>query len=334
MNRMDFVQAVVRTRVLEKKLVSKEKLEELIEAAGIDEVWGRLKTTHYANKLSEATNPHRYENILSKELKEVYSTMRDISPEPDIINLTALKYDYHNLKVLCKEIILQTDFPHIYSPIGSLDMAKIKMALKEKKWNEIEPAVKSAIEKVQDDYKRTKDSQRVDIILDQLYMNNLYKCVDSLQISLFLEYVKAMIDFINIRTLIRVQKQKKKEISFLEDVLLENGNVERERILYSLHDSVTNIIHRFRNEKISSALIPGLEGYQSSKQLTEFEKEMDRYLLGLMRQSKYIHFGPEPLLFYILAKEMEIKNLRMIFTSKLNDIPLERIKRRVREVYV
>lgn len=333
MDRMDYVQAVVRTRVLEKKLLSKEKLEELIEATDINEVWRRLKTTRYASHLSEATDTRQYDDILSEELKEAYSVMRDISPDPAIINVLALKYDYHNLKVVCKELILQTDFPHIYLPMGSLDLLKIKMAWQEAKWNEIEPIIKSAIEKVQENYKRTKDPQRIDIILERCYMNNLYTTVDSLQIPLLLKYIKAMIDFINIRTLIRVQKQKK-DIAFLKGVLLENGNVEVERIVYSLHDSVTNMIHKFRNEKISSGLIPGLEAYQSSKQLSDFEKEMDRYLLDIMRESKYIHFGPEPLIFYILAKEMEIKNLRLIFTSKINDISLARIKKRVREVYV
>lgn len=333
MNRMDYVQAVVRTRVLEKKLLSKEKLEELIEAADINEVWRRLKTTQYANHLLEGIDLRQYEDILYEELKEVYAVMRDISPDPAIINLMTLKYDYHNLKVLCKEIILQADFPHIYLPIGSLDLPRIKSAWREAKWKKIEPTIKSVIEKVKDDYKKTKDPQRIDIILERLYMDHLYTTVDSLQIPLLLKYIKAMIDFINIRTLIRVQKQKK-DMTFLEEVLLENGNVEVERILYSLQDSVTNMIHQFRNETISPGLIPGLEAYHFSNQLTDYEKEMDRYLLNLMRESKYIHFGPEPLIFYILAKEMEIKNLRLIFTSKINDISLARIKKRVREVYV
>ena len=50
--------------------------------------------------------------------------------------------------------------------------------------------------------------------------------------------------------------------------------------------------------------------------MSDFEKHMDNYLMGLNRPSKYIvwtgtHFS------YIVAKEAEIKTLRIIMVSKI-----------------
>lgn len=331
MNRMDYVQGVVRTRILEKKLISNVKFEQMMEAENIKEVWGILKTTAYAHHLSDHITVDQYENVLEQELQKVYTEMREIAKHPEIIDILALKYDYHNLKVLIKEVILQTDLSHLYISIGSFDIEKIKTAIQHEKHNELEAHLKTAIEEVQKQYDETEDPQQIEIILDKFFMNDLYNRVTSVQIPLLLEYVKAMIDFLNIRTVIRLQKQKK-DIVFLKDVLLENGNIERDDIVYSLHDSIRKISHKFRNEKISGSLIRGLEAYENTNQLTDFEKEMDNYLFRMIQEAKYIHFGPEPLIAYIIAKETEIKNLRMIFISKRNNISLEQIKKRVRDI--
>jgi len=61
---------------------------------------------------------------------------------------------------------------------------------------------------------------------------------------------------------------------------------------------------------------------------------MDNYIIELNKQSKYVHFGPEPIFSYIVAKETEIKVLRIIMVSKLNNIPPDRIRERLRDLYV
>lgn len=56
--------------------------------------------------------------------------------------------------------------------------------------------------------------------------------------------------------------------------------------------------------------------------------------MNLNKSSKYITFGPEPIFSYIVAKETEIKNLRIIMVSKTNGISPEAIRERVRDLYV
>ena len=49
--------------------------------------------------------------------------------------------------------------------------------------------------------------------------------------------------------------------------------------------------------------------------------------------AKYIALGPEPVIAYLMAKETEIKNLRIIFTGKINRLPENTIRERLREAY-
>jgi len=109
MDEMDFTQAVVRTRVLETRLLSRAIIDRMVEAEDIDEVIRILRETEYAQSIEGLARAEEYEKILSAELKRVYETMYDITEEKVVVDLLALKYDYHNLKVLVKEKFLQRD---------------------------------------------------------------------------------------------------------------------------------------------------------------------------------------------------------------------------------
>ena len=333
MDRMDFIQGVTRTRVLEKKLLSRAKIDRIIEAKDIDEVFKALNETEYSHAIAETSRGEDYENILSYELKKLYKTMREITADQSIVDLMALKYDYHNLKVMIKEKELNKDLSELYSPIEVVDFSKLKENFLEGNYKDMEPEYREAIEEVERDFEATKDPQRIDLILDRYYFKHLYKMAEEVGIELFIHYVKDIIDFINIRSSIRLKRQGK-DIGFFEDVILPNGNIDREDILFTLKDSVDNMLHKFRNSRISPGLLKGLESYKETERLSDFEKYMDNYLMEINKPSKYVNFGPEPIFSYILAKETEIKVLRIIMVSKINNISPDAIRGRVRDLYV
>ena len=126
MDRMDFIQGVTRTRVLENKLLSRAKIDRMIEAKDIEEVFKSLSETDYGNFVSSLKRAGDYEEVLSSELIRVYKMMRELSKDPVVVDILALKYDYHNLKVMVKENLLKKDLSGIYIPIGTTDINKIK----------------------------------------------------------------------------------------------------------------------------------------------------------------------------------------------------------------
>ncbi|WP_062354976.1 V-type ATP synthase subunit C [Bacillus kwashiorkori] len=333
MNRMDFTQGVVRTRVLEKKLLTKSRYEQMIEAEHVDEVQKILSDTNYATTMTETSAEGISDQLFTKELVKLYEIMWELSPNRKIIDLLALKYDYHNLKVLIKEIILEKDFSHLYIPIGILNITKIKTALIEENLNSIEKHVQAAIVDVLADYKVSRDPQRIGIILDRLYVTHLYKAATETEIPLFIEFVKTMIDFINIRTLLRLQKQGK-EIGFFQEVLLMNGYINKEALMLAYNDTINDLRNKLKNTKSGDYLVKALELYEQTHQLSDFEKVMEKSLMDIVAVAKNIHFGPEPLFAYVFMKEAELKNLRIIIISKANQIPPELIRKRVRDIHV
>lgn len=333
MNRMDFSQAVIRVKVLEKRLLSKSRLERMVDAKDMDEVLKILGETEYQPLLNTIARPEDYEKILAGEMLRVYSLMDELTDDKIIKELLSLKYDYHNMKVLVKERILGKPLTPLFIPYGMSDFNKVRNAYLTDDYADVNEKLANALKEVTDTFEKTQDPQMIDISLDRSYYRHLLELARETEIPMFVDYVMDSIDFTNMKTLVRAKKMDK-DIKFLEEVLLDGGNIDKERVLYSMNDSLETITARFKNEKINKPLMEGLDAFRKTGKLSDYEKIMDNSLMRLNDPSKNIIFGPEPLFSYLYAKEAEIKALRIIMVSKINKLSPETIRERLRDLYV
>jgi len=63
------------------------------------------------------------------------------------------------------------------------------------------------------------------------------------------------------------------------------------------------------------------------------EKAINDFLIGILKEAKYITFGPEPVLAYYFAKVNEINLMRLVILAKLNKLPRDLIEERLSAVY-
>ena len=333
MNRSDFIQGVTRTKVIETRLLSQDKINRMIESNDVEEALRLLNESEYSDSFKGVLVSADYEKILSNELIRIYDLMRDVSADPVVVDLLALKYDYHNMKVMVKEKIYEKDLSDLYISVSVLASDFMKEAYITQDFSQISKEFKTAIDAVEEDFKESSDPQRIDFIFDEYYFKHLYNMAKSTKTELFVNYVQDMIDFTNVASLIRLKKQNK-DIEFCKDVILENGNIKKDDILAAFNDSIDDMMDRFKDSKISNSLIKGLDSYKETSSLSILEKYKDDYLMDLNKASKYINIGPEPIFSYIVAKETEIKTLRIILVAKLNNLSPDVIRERVRELYV
>ena len=91
---------------------------------------------------------------------------------------------------------------------------------------------------------------------------------------------------------------------------------------------------KLSNENINKYLVRALDDEKSLDQnLLDLEKAIDDHQMDYSRLAKSMTYGPEVLMNYIISKEAEIKNLRIILVSKLNSLPKEFTLERLRETY-
>ena len=93
-------------------------------------------------------------------------------------------------------------------------------------------------------------------------------------------------------------------------------------------------VNRFRYTDYYRAVSAGMEHYKKSGSLLALEREIDNQLMNIVKMAKYKAFGIEPLLGYAIAKEIEVKVLKLILTAKRMRVRTEEIKERLRLTYV
>lgn len=88
---------------------------------------------------------------------------------------------------------------------------------------------------------------------------------------------------------------------------------------------------RSRDYLVTTAYAGGAEALAESP--SAFERWCDNRMIETMRPQKYQAFSVGPLVAYIVARENEIKTVRIILTGKQNQFPEEAIRERIREMY-
>lgn len=332
MDEMNFTQAVARLRVLEKRLLNKLKIERMIDSASPEDVLKILQETEYASLMVNVKRPEDYNILLKEELNRVYSFMYKVSPDPVIVDIMSLKYDYHNIKVMLKARILDKDFSHMLIPVGTVEIEKLMSYMANMEYKELQPNMMEAILEAEKVYHELKDPQKIDIILDKyMYIDMLNRAKET-KIDFMIDYIKMNIDFSNIKSIVRLKKQEK-DVKFLKEVILDGGEISKDILVRSFEEPIENLVVKFSSLKYGEVIKLGLEEYLKTGKLSAFEKLSEDYIMNNLKGAKYITFGPEPVFAYIVAKETEIKVIRIIMVGKLNKVDTAVIRERVREVY-
>ena len=131
----------------------------------------------------------------------------------------------------------------------------------------------------------------------------------------------------NIKIAVRCQKTGK-SLEFMKRAMApcESINVEQ---LAKAALSGADALREYLKETVYADGVEALEESPSA-----FERWCDNQMIEAIKPQKYNAFSAGPLVAYLLARQNEIKTVRMILTGKQNGFPDEMIRERIREMYV
>ena len=120
----------------------------------------------------------------------------------------------------------------------------------------------------------------------------------------------------------------RKSADFIIDSMAECESINSKALAFSALKGIEEICSYLSSTDYKAA-IPAI-----SESLSAFEKWCDNYIISKMRESKSDPFSIGPLVAYIIAKETEIKAVRLILTAKINELDESVIRERIRDMYV
>lgn len=304
----DYIFPCVVIRSKEVDLLSREELLRLLDLKSVQDIMNVLADHGYGDG-KELENPRDFEKVLSDNMKETYDTV--YSTIPDEKELSFFKYpnDYHNLKVLLKAEFLKTDASHLLIDSGTIPADKLQDMLRRRDFSLMTVEMRQAVDEAIELFAKSRDPQEIDLRLDKACYKDMLSDAEESGNQFLQEYVKKLIDSLNIDAFARL-KEVGKPRAFFKRVFLDGGNLDENAV-----------------EQRAAAIV-------NEVTLSGVEKYLDAQRMEFVKDALYVPFGIEPVVGYLEAKEAEVMNLRMILTGKISGMDDTLIRERLRETYV
>ena len=319
-----YTYAVARIRALETGLFSSATIEQLMAVKSYDASL-RFLTEH---GWGDADTPLEAEAILEKERERAWSTVRELlKGDEEILSVLSYTDLYHNLKAAIKASAVSGNHGNMYFEDCSIGGKEMERIVADRDWQSLPAHMRDAARDACETFLHTGDGQLCDIIVDRAALEALYETGKNARDSIIRDYAESTVAVADIKIAVRSRKTGK-SLEFMRRAMAPCRSLSTERLAAAALNSVDAICDYLEGTSYAG-------GAQALKEsASAFERWCDNQLIETIRSQKYNPFTAGPLVAYLLARENEIKTVRIILTAKLNGLAEEQIRERVREMYV
>ena len=322
--------AVIRGN--ERTLLGKADVNKVAESADVQAAMNILAEFGYGDG-KPLENLRDYEKALKEEQKRVCDLVLSVVHEKEELEFLQYPADYHNVKVILKAEVLEISPDNYLLDGGTIEADKLVYMIQARDYMFMPPRIKEAMEEAIEGFAKNKDPQEIDIILDRACYRDMLKAAEAEGNDFVVGYVKLLIDILNINTFVRLRKIKKPE-TFLQKVFLEGGQIDLKTLLDSYNDTYQVLGEKLDIYGFREIMEVGAAKVEETGKYSLLERLCDDIKVRYIQGAKFVTTGIEPIAAFYIAKESEIKNLRMVLTGKLAGTAEETIKERLRETYV
>jgi V/A-type H+-transporting ATPase subunit C len=317
-----YTYAVARIRAKELTLLSKSDVEQLMNCKSEKECLRLL-----ADKGWGKSGEENAEQLLANEREKTWQLMSELVEDMSEFNTFLYNNDFHNLKAAIKQVYTNSNSNNIYLYNSTIKPELVYNAVKEHNFSLLPDYMRACADEAYQVLLHTGDSQLCDIIIDKAALETIYKKGKESGNELLSEYAELFVASADINIAIRSCKTGKSK-AFLERAFAECETLNIHSLLNATL-SGEEAIYEYLQVTVYSDAILEIKESQSA-----FERWRDNLIMKHIRPQKYNSFSLSPLAAYILARENEIKTVRILLSGKRNDIADNSIRERLRDMYV
>ena len=317
-----YVYAVARIRSKELSLLSGAFLEQLTAAKSYDECIQLLTEKGWGDDSTKDA-----EAILAAERRKTWGLISELVEDMSVFDVFLYANDYHNLKAAIKEVRMGHEYPGIYIDQGTVDVKLIHDAIENREFQNLPEPMRVPAEEAYKALLHTQDGQLCDIIIDRAALEAIYHAGKSSGNEFLKLYAELTVAAADIKTAVRASRTGK-DRAFLEQALAPCDTLDTVHLTQAAIEGVDAIGIYLESTTYADAV------EELRRSPSAFERWCDNLMIRKIKPQQYSPFGLGPLAAYILARENEIKSVRIVLSGKLNHLPEESIRERVREMYV
>lgn len=322
MKNRDYLFAVSAIRANELTLLKESDLEQLINAPDYKKAVGIL-----AEKGFDTPDGNNYSKMLDDEIEKTWKLINESAPEADALKTFIVKNDFQNLKAALKAEMTGNDAEKYFVAPCVFDSGEMYRLVSERKFNELPDFISETAKRAYDAIVKTGSGQLCDIITDAAAMEAVVSFAGTSGDELLIKYADEFCLLTDIKTALRAINTNKNR-TFFENAIAENSIISKQQIIEESLKGKDELLELL-SQKGFSNVVQAIGSGSSA-----FEKYCDDELMAIMKKAKMTVFGISPLAGYFVARETEIKCLRIILSAKLSGVSNDIVRERMRELYV
>jgi vacuolar-type H+-ATPase subunit C/Vma6 len=304
-----YIYAGTRAKVLENTLLSETQLERLLGAKSIEELFKVLQDTFLAPLLAKHEKSD-VEAVFGISLNESRSLLAQIAPEPEILDILWLRYDFFNLNAILKGIAVGQERNDIIAhcfPTAKYGPEKILNAVETRTLAAIDPY----LERARSNAERATHIFKQDLVINRCYFDAVKDIAVRHPKNQFIAgFVALQIDMFNIFSALRLMRLILENTS-LGEVFVPGGNVRPEDL--ADESSALAQLTRFGGEVYWKEAVGD---FKQTGDYSLLEKTRDDYIAMFLKQASADTFSVAPLFSYFTAMKNNIQIIKSIITAK------------------
>ena len=318
-----YTYAVARIRALEVSLFSASTIEQLLACKDYESCLRFLREKGWG----DADQTADADAILSREEEKIWETISELHVDTKAFEVLSYANWFHNLKAAVKEVCTGKSGANIFyegTPVSSEELLRI---IKEKDYQALPENMRTAAEEAVDTLLHSRDGQLCDVIIDRAALEAIRDAGKASSDAIIRDYAESTVAVSDIKIAVRSSKTGK-SLEFMKRAMAECESLNVDTLAHAALAGTDAIIEYLSGSGFA-------EGAQALKESpSAFERWCDNRIIQTIKPQKTNPFSIGPLVAYVIARENEIKTVRIILTCKQNGLPDDSIRERIREMYV
>ena len=321
-----------RLRAMENTLFSKEKLDKLIDGKTYDDAVRQVAQAFGRPEDSAVEE----EALLSDETLKTFSFLeefldhnREWDNPPELIVPFRYEYDCQNVKAILKCEALGISPQPLLVDCGTVGKDALVSAVVNRDFSVLPTHMARAAALAIEEFSKSKDPQTVDFILDRAVFYDMQAKAEEIGMPYLIDLIQTRADTVNLMAYFRCIRLKRPLASFLR-LFLESGTLPRSLFVECYDGGDDKLLARllFTDYHLIADGVP-----EGDERMQFLEKQCDNVYMERAKRAKMLPFGGEVAIGYLIGKQAEIKNIRIVLAGKRAGLAPEIIRMRLRVSY-
>lgn len=323
MGNTKYTYAVARIRALEVSLFSDAVIEQLLACRSAEQALQFVIEKGWGDVSADAD----MEAVLKREEEKTWEVIRDVAPDMSVFDVLSCPKLYHNLKAAVKEVCTEARNPNIFYDDCAIPGSVMLQIIENREYSRLPGKMSRVAEEAVETLLHTRDGQLCDIMVDRAALEAVREAGKRSGEPIIEDYADTTVAIADIKIAVRSQKTGK-SADFMKTAMAECASLSVDQLIRAALTGADEIAQYLEG----TAYAGGADALRESP--SAFERWCDNRMIETLKPQKYETFSVGPLLGYLIARENEIKTVRIILTGKQNGFPEDAIRERIREMYV